>query len=478
MIAVIDDQELLRDSLAQTLKRAGYKVTTFSDGQVALGTMRSGSFDLVITDLKMPGLDGVEFLRRLRSSGLIDLPVIMMTAYGTVATAVEAMKLGAYDYIQKPFEADQIEVLVARALREKELQRENEALRQSVSDFYLGKELIGRVKVMDQLRAQITHLAKSDATVLVEGESGTGKELVSRAIHAGSPRARRPMLCLNCAALSESLLESELFGHEKGAFTGADKLRKGRFELADGGTLLLDEISEIPMTLQAKLLRVLQEKQFERVGSSTTRDVNVRVIATTNRDLRQWIAQGKFRGDLYYRLSVLPIHISPLRERREDIPMLVEYFLEKLARRDGRSQANLSRAAMRLLVSYHWPGNVRELENLIERAWVLSGDGGISEELIEPWLSGAEPAENVIGMSRPGHLMEDMERELIFKTLARFGGHRARTAKALGIGLRTLGLKLKRWQEEGFALEPVVQESEFAGALGSATFAPEAQFVR
>ena len=350
-IAVIDDQELMRDSLMHTLGRAGYRVRTFDQAASAFETVRKGPFDLVITDLKMPGMDGVELLRRLRAAGQ-DLPVILMTAYGTVATAVEAMKLGAYDYIQKPFEAEEIELLVERAMQQRELQRENEALRRTVGDLCRGRELIGESEAMRQLRRQIAQLARSEATVLVEGESGTGKEMVSRAIHAASARSGKPLLCLNCAALSENLLESELFGHEKGAFTGADKLRRGRFELADGGTLLLDEISEIPLTLQAKLLRVLQEKQFERVGSSVTRDADVRVIATTNRNLRQWVHQGAFREDLYYRLSVLPIHIPPLRQRRDDIVMLAEHFLERLARRDDRAQARLDAEAMSLLESY------------------------------------------------------------------------------------------------------------------------------
>lgn len=474
-IAVIDDQDLLRDSLAKTLKREGYKVKTFGDGATALETIRASSFDLVITDLKMPGLDGVELLRQIRTHGL-DLPVIMMTAYGTVSSAVEAMKLGAFEYIQKPFDADEIELLVARALRERRLQRENEGLRRTVSDWYRGKELIGSSTAMSQLRTQISRVARSDATVLVEGESGTGKELIARAIHAASARSKQPMLCLNCAALSENLLESELFGHEKGAFTGADKLRKGRFELADGGTLLLDEISEIPRTLQAKLLRVLQEKQFERVGSSLTRDADVRVIATTNRDLRQWVAQGNFREDLYYRLSVLPISIVPLRYRRADIPELIEAFLKRLACRDGRDCAVLTTATIRLLGDYHWPGNVRELENLIERAWVLAGEGGITADLIEPWLTPAGPIESANAV-RAGQLLADVEREMILKTLAEYNGHRAKTAQTLGIGLRTLGLKLKRWREQGLLAMPQAEGMPVPAGPASASFAPRAQVM-
>jgi len=463
-IAVVDDQELLRDSLAQTLQRAGYHVRTYGNGETALDDLRQRPVNLVVSDLKMPGLDGVELLRRLRASGA-DLPVILMTAYGTISSAIEAMKLGAYDYIQKPFEADEIELLVSRAIRDAELRAENEALRRTVTDWYRGRELVGRSAGLRFIREQVARIAVSDATVLIEGESGTGKEMVARAIHAASSRSKRPMLCLNCAALSASLLESELFGHEKGAFTGADKLRKGRFELADGGTLLLDEVSEIPLTLQAKLLRVLQEKQFERVGSSITRDVDVRVIATTNRNLRKWIEQKKFREDLYYRLSVLPIYIPPLRERRDDILPLAEHFLDRLAETYRRPRKTISGETAELLERYDWPGNVRELENLMERAWVLADGDEIPTDLIRPWLVSRRTAEPASSGQRAAGKLEDMERELVLRTLAEFDGHRARTARALGIGLRTLGLKLKRWQEQGVEVP------------GGAGFAPRAQLV-
>ncbi len=446
-VAVVDDQELIRDSLIYTLEQAGYKVDGFEDGETFLRTIKGKFYDLIITDLKMPNIDGIELLRRLREGG-IDIPVIVMTAYGTVTSAVEAMKLGAYDYIQKPFEADEIELLVKRAFREHELQRENEAYKRSVQDLSDSYELVGCSPAINKLRDQISKIASSDSTVLIEGESGTGKELVAHAIHISSKRSSKPMLCVNCAALSGNLLESELFGHEKGAFTGADRLRKGRFELADGGTLLLDEISEIPIDLQGKLLRVLQEKQFERVGSSVTRSVDVRVIAATNRNLKEWVDSGRFRLDLYYRLSVLPIYIPPLRERKEDIPLLVNHFIAKLARRVGHRPIKVGKSVIKCLQEYDWPGNVRELENIIERAWVLSGGDEITVDTIQPWLNGSSVRETTISI-RPGHLLEDMERELILRTLKQFNGHRAKTAQALGIGLRTLGLKLKRWQEEG-----------------------------
>jgi len=447
-VCLVDDEALMRDSLSSVLRRKGHSVECFASAEDALEALREGSFDVVVTDLKMPGMDGVQLLRQMRSNGC-DASVIVMTAYGTVSSAVEAMKLGAFDYIEKPFNAEEICLLVERAAQVSRLKRENEALRASLREFDPPRELVGSSPAMRQVREQIAKVAKSDSTVLIQGESGTGKELVARAIHAASPRAGRPMLCVNCAALSSTLLESELFGHEKGAFTGADRTRKGRFELADGSTLLLDEISEIPVNLQGKLLRVLQEREFERVGSSVTRKVNVRVIATTNRDLERWVEEGKFRQDLYFRLSVLPIYLPPLRQRVEDIPELVSYFLERLARKTGRKPLRVSSEAMDLLMAYSWPGNVRELENLIERAHVLCDDEEITAAMIEPWLNGrgAQAFEPLFNL-RPGHILEDAERLLIERTLRQFGGHREKTARALGIGVRTLSLKLKKWQQQ------------------------------
>jgi len=448
-VAVVDDNEMLTDSIAQALRREDHTVTAFSDPVQALESIRAVPFDCVITDRKMPGMDGIAFLRQLRSAGC-DASVIMMTAFGTIETAVEAMKLGAFDYVQKPFEADHICLLVDRAIQNSVLRCENEALRRSLNDGQ-AREMIGRTAAMQALRETVKRVAASDNTVLIQGESGTGKEMIAREIHDHSQRADRPMLCLNCAALSANLLESELFGHEKGAFTGADRTRKGRFELADGGTLLLDEVSEIPLGLQAKLLRVLQEQQFERVGSSVTQHVNVRVIATTNRELREWVAQKRFREDLYFRMSVLPIEVPPLRERVDDIALLVERFLKRAAAKTGRPMLEIETAAMNLMQKYDWPGNVRELENLCERASVLVAEGGLTESVVAPWLSGNQRHEGLLRNLRRGHILEDMERQLIEMTLAEFNGHRARTASALGIGLRTLGLKLKRWRDEARA---------------------------
>ena len=446
-ICVIDDQELLRESLTETLARERYDVDAIGDPSEALNRLGQASVDLVITDLKMPKMDGLTLLRAIRAQWP-DMPVIVMTAYGTIATAVEAMRLGAFDYIQKPFSADEIVLLVDRALQHRNLRQENEALRTSLLDLEDTRQLIGGSREMLRIREAITRMAASSATVMIQGPSGTGKELVARAIHAASPRADRPMLCLNCAALSANLLESELFGHERGAFTGADRLRKGRFELADGGTLLLDEVSEISLGLQAKLLRVLQEKQFERVGSSMTRRVDVRVIATTNRDLAAWVSRKRFREDLYYRLTVLPLHLRPLCDRRDDVEPLVEHFLEKIARREGRAPLAVDREAMGILTDYGWPGNIRELENVCERASVLVEGDTIDAETIKPWLNGREVAEAPFRGLRVGHMVEDMERQLIERTLRQFDGHRAKTARTLGIGLRTLGMKLKKWRED------------------------------
>lgn len=446
-ICVVDDKEILRESLLAALTREDHRVTTFSDPVEALAEIRSGAFDLIVSDLKMPRMDGLTLIREVRAAGC-ETPIIMMTAYATISTAVEAMKLGAYDYIQKPFEADALTVLVDRALEHARLRRENEALRVSVEDYRDRRRLVGGGKKMTDLREQLDQVAASHATVLITGESGTGKELVAAYIHEASPRADRPMLCLNCAALSASLLESELFGHERGAFTGADRTRKGRFELADKGTLLLDEISEMALPLQAKLLRVLQEGEFERVGSSMTRRADVRIIATTNRDLDEWVSHKRFRADLYYRLNVLPVTVPALRDRLDDVPELVRYFIDQSVSHDGSKQMRVAPPAMRLLTSYAWPGNVRELENLCRRAATLCQSDMMTADLIEPWLRSEAHDADGFGALREGRMLEDMERQLIERTLARFNGHRAKSAKALGMGVRTLGMKLKQWREE------------------------------
>jgi DNA-binding NtrC family response regulator len=453
-ILIVDDQEIMRDPLVATLAAEKHEVSGVGDGAVALSRLEAERFDLMITDLRMPRMDGIALLeeaRRLRP----DMPVVLMTAHASVPTAVDAMKKGAYDYIQKPFDAEELRLLVERTLEHSRLRLENAALRSMAETSLAPRPLIGGSRVMDKVRECIDKAAASSATVLIIGESGTGKEVVARAIHAESPRAQRPMLAVNCAALSENLLESELFGHEKGAFTGADRMRRGRFELADGGTLLLDEISEIAPALQAKLLRVLQENAFERVGSSVTQQVDVRVVATTNRDLKKAVAEGKFRQDLYYRLNVVPIELPPLRRRAEDVPELTRHFLSQIARREKSAFRHIEPEALRLLQRYDWPGNVRELQNIIERACVLETEAGlVRAETIGPWLTGGPvPAERDESAAPAAELagvpLAEIEKKVILSTLEKFKGHRIKTAGALGIGVRTLGMKLKKWKEEG-----------------------------
>jgi DNA-binding NtrC family response regulator len=454
-ILIVDDQDMMRDSLAQILVREGHEVVAATDGASAAARLGASRFDLLITDLRMPKMTGLELLaeaKRLRP----DMPVVLMTAFATVSNAVEAMRLGAYDYIQKPFNGEEIKLLVDRTLEHSRLRLENQAYR-SMTEIGAQRPLVGDGPAMEQVRLKIELVSRSNATVLIRGESGTGKEIVARAIHVASARRERPMLAVNCAALSENLLESELFGHEKGAFTGADKLRRGRFELADGGTLLLDEISEIAPALQAKLLRVLQENCFERVGSSLTQQVDVRVIATTNRNLENCVEEGEFRRDLFYRLNVVPIEIPPLRNRLEDIPELCRHFIHQASKRERTAFRHIEPEAISLLQHYDWPGNVRELQNIIERAVVLESEPGvIRAQTIEPWLKQHHAAPVAEGLA--GRPLADIEKQVILSTLQQFKGHRVRTASALGIGVRTLGMKLKRWREEGELAEAIAHE--------------------
>lgn len=471
-VCIIDDKDVMRDSLTDILRGRGHEVRAFADPQQALAEVHPSETDVIICDLRMPGIDGIELLRSWRGRGL-ETPFVLMTAYASVPTAVEAMKLGAFDYIQKPFDADQIELVVQRAAMMGRLQGENEALRETVRSFTGETKLIGSSRGIRNVRLQIERVAKSQATVLVQGESGTGKELAARSIHEASQRSGGPLLVVNCASLSGAMLESELFGHEAGAFPGADTLRKGRFELAQGGTIVLDEISEVSLPVQAKLLRVLQEREFERVGGNVTRKADVRVIATTHRDLSDWVARRRFREDLFFRISVLPVTLPPLRDRREDVAELVEHFMMQIARREGRDPKRVTGRALGLLQNYHWPGNVRELQNICERAAVLCQDDYIDVPLIEPWLTTPEVRpEALTRQGRPGHLMEDMERALIEQTLVKFNGHREKTAKTLGIGVRTLGMKLKKWREEAAAAAASLVA---ANAAATAAAAPASQ---
>jgi DNA-binding NtrC family response regulator len=444
-ILVVDDHAQARESMGDILRRAGHRVQCCSSAVEALQTLRGErSFDVVLTDLKMPGMSGLDLIRALHLEK-IETQAVMVTAHATVASAVSAMRHGAFDYIEKPFDVDQLEQLVARAIRHGAAGGRRSSV--PAVDGHALAAMIGSSAATAAMRQRIAQVAPTDVTVLITGESGSGKEVVARAIHAASRRSAGAMVSLNCPALSPQLMESELFGHERGAFTSADVPRVGRFELADGGTILLDEVTEISLPLQAKLLRVLQEKSFERVGSSQTRSVDVRVLATTNRDLHREVSEGRFREDLYFRLAVVPLHVPPLRERRDDILPLAEHFLGLAAQRLGIDPCRLSSDAIELLQASTWPGNVRELENLMTRASVLCSRQTLSADDLRPWLlDGGASVQVAANAALPvGAKLDDIERALIEATLEHYEGHRGKTAKALGIGVRTLANKLRSY---------------------------------
>ncbi len=457
-LLVVDDHRQARESMADVLRVAGHDVATCGSGKQALNRLEQQAVDVILTDLQMPGMTGLDLLKEVRRFHG-DAQVVVVTAHGTVAAAVEAMRLGAFDFIEKPFDARELESVVERALTQESVVRQQGSLANVRSDA--SHALIGESHAMRQLRAQIKRIAATDETVLIIGESGTGKELVAQALHGGSRRADRPLVSLNCPALSPQLMESELFGHERGAFTGADSRRVGRFELAQQGTILLDEVTEIDLPLQAKLLRVLQERTYERVGSSSTREVDVRVLATTNRDLREAVECGNFRQDLFFRLAVVPLHVPPLRDRREDIPKLARHFLSDAAQRLGGPPLELTTGAIDLMIGYHWPGNVRELENLMKRVTVLCEHQLVSVDDLRPWLLDGSEAATAAPSVPVGISLQAMERQLIEATLERFEGHREKTAHALGIGVRTLANKLR-----SYGYPP---RAEFQGRSGTRT---------
>jgi DNA-binding NtrC family response regulator len=454
-VLVVDDHARARESVADVLRCAGYGVATCASAIEALAHLAAKRVDVVVTDLQMPGMDGLEFIREIERRQLA-VQVLMITAHASVASAVEAMRHGAFDYLEKPFDAAALERSVSQACERRSLVEDGSA---QPTRSQNGPLLLGSSGAMRDLRQRIAQIAPTDETVLIGGESGTGKELVAQAVHAQSRRADRPLVSLNCPVLSAQLTESELFGHKRGAFTGADADRTGRFELADGSSILLDEISEIDLALQAKLLRVLQERSFERVGSSETVSVDVRVLATTNRDLRAEIVAGRFREDLYFRLAVVPLLVPPLRERGNDVLELADHFLALASQRLERGPFELSEDARTLLVSYQWPGNVRELQNIITRACVLNTGAAICADELRPWLAAdriQSPAPQAQSeLVTPGVTLEQVERRLIESTLTQFDGHRAKTAEALGIGLRTLSGKLRQYgyapREKNFA---------------------------
>lgn len=443
-ILVVDDEALMREYVEEALTRSGYVVHSVGNGRDAVAAVQEKGFDVVVTDLKMVPMDGLEVLRHIQAASP-DTHVIVMTAYGTIETAVTALKEGADDYILKPFAPDELELSVSRALERGRLAQENQYLRAELNHPYDFGAMVGVSPPMRHVYDQIRKVADSRATVLIRGESGTGKELVARAIHYGGARRDRPFIKVNCAALSAGLLESELFGHEKGSFTGAHERKIGRFQLADTGTLLLDEVSEISMDLQPKLLRALQEREFERVGGTQPIQVDTRIIATSNRHLEQAVEEGKLREDLFFRLNVIAIHLPPLRDRREDIPALMEFFLKRFVHENGRHVTGFTEEARRLFLDYDWPGNVRELQNAIERAVVLSSEPVLDVSHFNLGLKRAPLSDTNAVVVPIGTTVAAMEKALILKTLEHCGQNRTQAAKVLDISVRTLRNKLKEY---------------------------------
>ncbi len=446
-ILVVDDEPLMREYVEEALLRAGYLVDTAGNGADGVALFEAYQHDVVVTDLKMTPMDGLGVLKNVLERHP-ETQVIVMTAYGTIETAVSALKGGATDYILKPFAPDALELAVTRALELARLTQENRYLREELNTRYDNGAMVGGSSAMQQVQNDIAKVVDSRATVLIRGASGTGKELVARAIHHGGMRANKPFIKVNCAALSAGILESELFGHEKGAFTGAHDRKIGRFELADGGTLLLDEVSEIDVGLQAKLLRALQEREIERVGGSQTIPVDTRILATSNRNLEDAVAEGKFREDLFFRLNVITIQLPPLRERPDDVSRLADHFLFAFNRENGRSIQGYSEEARKALIAYSWPGNVRELQNAIERAVVLADGPELTPGDFQFNTASLLKQEEAPGLTA-GTTVSEIERQLIFKTLEHCKQNRTRASELLGISVRTLRNKLKEYQEAG-----------------------------
>jgi DNA-binding NtrC family response regulator len=446
-LLIVEDEKPQREMLEGFLRRQGFSVSSVDGGEKALDAARREDFDLVLLDYKMPGMDGLQTLREMKKINP-ELAVVMMTAYGTVETAVQAMKEGAADYLAKPIDLEELLLLIEKVSEKILLQRENRELKERLQERYRFDQIVYASGKMEEVINLTGRVGESEATVLIRGESGTGKELIANAIHYSSPRAHRPFIKVNCTALPENLLESELFGHERGAFTGAIQRRIGRFEQAHTGSIFLDEIGDLSPSIQMKLLRFLQEKEFQRLGSNQTIKTDVRVMAATSRNLEEGLRSGIFREDLYYRLNVITIFLPPLRERREDIPLLIDHFLQKYCEKNRRSIPKVSKEARDLLLKYTYPGNVRELENIVERSVVINrGDIITTRDLPFQVREGLEEA--ALGLEGRGQSLNDalsgMERDLIVKALDEQGGVQTKAARSLGISERVLRYKMKKY---------------------------------
>jgi two-component system response regulator HydG len=443
-ILVVDDDEAHRTMLKTLTRGWGYAVSEADDGSTAVAAVEKGPYDLILMDVRMLKVSGIEALETIKSMNPA-IPIIIMTAYSSVETAVEALKKGAYDYLTKPLDFEKLKIIIRRAMDHIRLREENQLLRETLGQRFDRQNIIGSSRVMERLLETLAQVAPSEATILISGESGTGKELIAGAVHFNSPRKDGPFVKLNCAAVTESLLESELFGHEKGSFTGADRRKEGKFYLAHRGTIFLDEVSEMSLTMQVKLLRVLQEREITRVGGETVVPVDVRVLVATNRDLEARIREEKFREDLYYRLNVIRLEIPPLRQRREDIPLLANHFLRHFNEKNRKEIKNFTPAAMDRLIRYEWPGNVRELMNAVERGVVLTRSdfldaGDIPMVGEEETIRQPSVAARAEGMS-----LEVVEKTAILQTLEAVGGNKSEAARRLGITRKTLHQKLKRY---------------------------------
>ncbi|PKN69794.1 MAG: two-component system response regulator [Deltaproteobacteria bacterium HGW-Deltaproteobacteria-12] len=448
-ILVVDDDVAHRLMLKKLIGSWGYEISEAEDGSVAISEVQKRAFDLILMDIRMLNVSGIEALEQIKVINPA-IPVIIMTAYASVETAVNALKKGAYDYLTKPLDFDELKIAIARATEHSGLKKENEYLRERLGERFDRQSIIGQSPAMVKLLDTVSQVAATEATILITGESGTGKEMIANAIHYNSQRAGAPFIKINCAALTETLLESELFGHEKGAFTGADRKREGKFRQADGGSIFLDEVSEMSPSMQVKLLRVLQEREITRVGGSEVLKINVRVIAASNKDLKKEMGKGRFREDLFYRLNVVALHVPPLHARREDIPLLAQHFLNLFAEKNHKGIKGFTPQAMEKLLKYSWPGNVRELMNAVERAVVLSRAEYLSVDDLAFLSADTAAAETSEQISLPENVpLEEMEKRTILETLQTVGGNKSEAARRLGITRKTLRAKLDKYQVGG-----------------------------